>query len=94
MELQKRNEQNTTTHYWGYRELSTEELLLVGGGEDGGDGGGCGDGGCDSNGCDSGGNGCDASSSADPSDAAHDAGLAMGMANAIDGNPGVGIGLG
>lgn len=41
MELQKYDEPRTTTHYWGYRELSADELLMVGGGDVGdyGDGG-------------------------------------------------------
>jgi hypothetical protein len=48
MELQKNTEVKSTTHYWGYRELTAAELLLVSGGEDGGgdggnDGGGHGD---------------------------------------------------
>lgn len=50
MELKKNEESRTTTHYWGYRELSAEELLMVGGGEDGGDAGDAGDGGGDAGG--------------------------------------------
>lgn len=34
MELQKHEEVKTTTQYWGYRELSANELLDVGGGGD------------------------------------------------------------
>jgi hypothetical protein len=39
MELQKNTEVKSTTHYWGYRELTAAELLLVSGGDDGGNGG-------------------------------------------------------
>jgi hypothetical protein len=47
MELIKNGQTRSTPHYWGYRELSADELLCVGGGEDGGggaDGGGFGGG--------------------------------------------------
>lgn len=44
----------TTTHYWGYRELTDEELLQAAGGDCGGDGDCGGGGGADSAG-DSGG---------------------------------------
>jgi hypothetical protein len=33
MELQKNTEVKSTTHYWGYRELTAAELLLVSGGD-------------------------------------------------------------
>ena len=40
MELKKQDEPRTTPRYWGYRELSADELLTVGGGnENDGDGG-------------------------------------------------------
>lgn len=55
MAMSKNEESKTTTHYWGYRELSAEELLKVGGGD--GDGDGDGDGG-DSGGGDCGGGDC------------------------------------
>jgi hypothetical protein len=34
MEMQKREEVKTTTNYWGYRELSANEVQEVGGGGD------------------------------------------------------------
>lgn len=34
MELSNIQAINSTTHYWGYRELSTEEISVVGGGGD------------------------------------------------------------
>lgn len=45
MVLIKNGQTRSTPHYWGYRELSADELLVVGGGEDGGGGadGGAGD---------------------------------------------------
>jgi hypothetical protein len=44
MELKQHEQAKTTTQYWGYRELTTDELLRVGGGDDGdGDGDGDGD---------------------------------------------------
>lgn len=43
MEMRGYEESRTTTHYWGYRELSPEELLMVGGGDDGGGTEGAGD---------------------------------------------------
>jgi hypothetical protein len=34
MEFQQNQQVKTTTQYWGYRELSAEELQCVGGGDD------------------------------------------------------------
>ena len=53
---QPTGEAKVTTHYWGYRELSAEEVTKVAGGDDGGDygDGGTGDAG-DTGGCDFGG---------------------------------------
>lgn len=56
----------TTTHYWGYREIDPSEFKFVGGGDDGGgDCGDCGDSGgdCGDSGCDAGGGSSDAGSS-------------------------------
>jgi hypothetical protein len=49
MELKEYESTKTTTKYWGYRELTADELLQVGGGDDGdGPGGDDGDDGDDS----------------------------------------------
>jgi hypothetical protein len=45
-----KTEVQTTTQYWGYRELTADEIHYVGGGDDGGDGGGGDSGGGDSGG--------------------------------------------
>jgi hypothetical protein len=61
----------TTTHYWGYREIDPSEFKFVGGGDDGGDGGdgdgGDGDGG-DGDGGDGDGDGSNSASVNDPGD--------------------------
>jgi hypothetical protein len=44
----------TTTHYWGYRELDPSEFKYVGGGDDGGGDSGDSGGGCDAGGGNSG----------------------------------------
>ena len=31
--IEQRNEQKVTSQYWGFRELTAEELMLIGGGE-------------------------------------------------------------
>lgn len=43
MKIQNNEQVKTTTHYWGYRELTVEEMYMVGGGGDfSGDGFGAG----------------------------------------------------
>lgn len=60
MQTRKLEQAMATTSYLGYRELSSDELLLVGGGDGEGGGDGCGDGGsCSASGSD---NGTDAAS--------------------------------
>jgi len=58
---QSEMKQQSTTHYWGYRELSQDELCAVAGGYDGSCGPGCGDAGVGSG---------DAGGSCTPSDPA------------------------
>ena len=42
MQMRESAEVRSTTHYWGYRELTADEVSLVGGGYDGDCGPGCG----------------------------------------------------
>jgi hypothetical protein len=58
-------EVQTTTHYWGYREIDPSEFKYVGGGDDGDGGGDYGD----SGGCDSGAGASDSGASASDSGA-------------------------